>query len=226
MTTALLHLADEPNGPCGAMADADQLKIQTTLGAAATLFEESEAAILTDGHTFAVRRGAEALSYLEGLLEQAVALQEAALGLTQTGAPIRPSAFAARYAATVTKLGVGGANPNAMFTGMMATNQLGEMGYARSPQAWTRPGRVPCSTTRLRRRHASRPRFDPRRRRDGGLEAAGQSSVRSVPSPAERVRGRGVRAAALRTTFDQRVTAWVRFVPFVWRACGRVEMSL
>ena len=139
----LLHLADEPNGPCGAMADADQLKIQTTLGAAATLFEESEAAILTDGHTFAVRRGAEALSYLDVLLEQAITLQEAALGLTQTGAPIRPSAFAAGYAATITKLGVGGANPNAMFTGMMATNQLGEIGLrpesAGMDAPWSRP---------------------------------------------------------------------------------------
>jgi hypothetical protein len=27
--SAILHLSDEANGPCGAMADADQLKIQT-----------------------------------------------------------------------------------------------------------------------------------------------------------------------------------------------------
>ncbi|MBT2451421.1 hypothetical protein J7F03_31030 [Streptomyces sp. ISL-43] len=81
----VLHLSDEGNGPCGAMADADQLKIQTVLGAVARLFEEGEAALLTDGHTFAVRRGAEVVSYLDGLLEQATALQEAALGLTSRG---------------------------------------------------------------------------------------------------------------------------------------------
>ena len=31
--SGILHLSDEANGPCGAMADADQLKIQTTIGA-------------------------------------------------------------------------------------------------------------------------------------------------------------------------------------------------
>jgi glyoxylase-like metal-dependent hydrolase (beta-lactamase superfamily II) len=140
----VLHLADEANGPCGVMADADQLKIQTTLGAASALFEENEAATLTDGHTFTVRRGAEALSYLDGLLDQAVALQEAALAISsKEGAPIRPSAFAARYADAVAELGVAGANPNAMFTGMMATNQMGEIGLrpgsAGMGEPWSRP---------------------------------------------------------------------------------------
>lgn len=72
------------------MADADQLKIQTVLGAVALLFEEAEAALLTDGHTFAVRRGVEVASYLDGLLEQATALQEAALGLTRASRQVRP----------------------------------------------------------------------------------------------------------------------------------------
>lgn len=36
----VLHLSDEGNGACGAMHDADQLKIQTVLGAVAGLFEE------------------------------------------------------------------------------------------------------------------------------------------------------------------------------------------
>ena len=138
----VLHLADEANGACGVMADADQLKIQTTIGAAATLFEEGEAAVLTDGHTFAIRRGAEASSYLDGLLDQATALQEGALAITKDGAPIRASAFTARYADTVAQLGVGGANPNAMFTGMMATNQLREIGLRPASGVdapWSRP---------------------------------------------------------------------------------------
>ncbi|MCX4547117.1 MBL fold metallo-hydrolase [Streptomyces sp. NBC_01565] len=139
----VLHLSDEGNGACGAMADADQLKIQTVLGAVALLFEEGEAALLTDGHTFAVRRGAEVAPYLDGLLEQATALQEAALRLAGEGGEVRPSAFNTRYAQTVAELGVSGANPNAMFTAMMAVNQLRELGLrpvsdgADAP--WSRP---------------------------------------------------------------------------------------
>jgi glyoxylase-like metal-dependent hydrolase (beta-lactamase superfamily II) len=139
----VVHLADEGNGPCGVMADADQLKIQTVLGAVATLFDEGEAAVLTDGHTFVLRRGTEVVEYLDGMLDQVTALHEAALGLTKGGAPVRPSEFTAGYARTVADLAIGGANPNAMFTGMMASNQLGEIGLR--PQGtgadapWSRP---------------------------------------------------------------------------------------
>jgi hypothetical protein len=139
----VLHLSDEGNGPCGPMADADQLKIQTVLGAVCLLFEEREAALLTDGHTFAVRRGAEVVSHLDGLLEQAIALQDAALRLTGESRQVRPSAFTTRYAETFADLGGGGANPNAMFTAMMAVNQLRELGLR--PESggvdapWARP---------------------------------------------------------------------------------------
>ncbi|MGW6690902.1 MBL fold metallo-hydrolase [Streptomyces sp. NPDC054961] len=124
----VVHLSDEGNGPCGPMADADQLKIQTVLGAVALLFEEGEASLLTDGHTFAVRGAAEAGPYLDGLLEQATALQEAALGLTAQSGRVRPGEFTTRFLEAVTGLGVGGAHPNAMFTAMMAVNQLRELG--------------------------------------------------------------------------------------------------
>lgn len=139
----VLHLSDEANGPCGAMADGDQLKIQNALAAAVTLFEEGEAKILTDGHTFEVRQGVEASSYLDGLLDQATALQEAALAITNDGRPIRPSAFVERYSDALVGLGVGGANPNPIFTGMMASNQLREIGLR--PESggvdapWSRP---------------------------------------------------------------------------------------
>ncbi|WP_328764836.1 MBL fold metallo-hydrolase [Streptomyces sp. NBC_00272] len=139
----VLHLSDEGNGPCGAMADADQLKIQTVLGAAALLFEEGRAALLTDGHTFAVRRGCEAVSYLDGLLEQATALHGAALALTGGSGQVRPSAFNTGYAEAFTDLGGGGANPNAMFAAMMAVNQLRELGLRPETDAvdapWSRP---------------------------------------------------------------------------------------
>ncbi|WKD36768.1 MBL fold metallo-hydrolase [Streptomyces xanthophaeus] len=142
----VLHLSDEGNGPCGAMVDADQLKIQTVLGAVAGLFEQEEAAILTDGHTFAVRRGPEAVLQLDGLLAQATALQEAALGLTGGSERIRPSAFTTRFAQVIAELGSGGANPNEMFTAMMALNQLRELGLRPEPAGdadadapWSRP---------------------------------------------------------------------------------------
>ncbi|MFD7609774.1 MBL fold metallo-hydrolase [Streptomyces sp. NPDC059828] len=139
----VLHLSDEGNGACGAMADADQVKIQNVLGAVAVLFEEKEAALLTDGHTFAVRRGPEAVAYLEGLLEQAAALQTAALRLTSENTRIRPSAFTSRYGEAVAALGIGGANPNAVFTAMMAVNQLRELGLRPESDGvdapWSRP---------------------------------------------------------------------------------------
>ncbi|MEU0375450.1 MBL fold metallo-hydrolase [Streptomyces sp. NPDC006283] len=168
----VLHLSDEGNGPCGAMADADQLKIQTTLGAVALLFEEGEAALLTDGHTFAVRRGAGVSSYLDGLLEQATALQEAALRLTTESRQVRPSAFTTRYAGTIAELGVGGANPNAMFTAMMAVNQLRELGLR--PESggvdapWSRPTLVNPAPI------PSRPGFGGGGSRDDSLEAEKQ----------------------------------------------------
>ncbi|WP_051837861.1 MBL fold metallo-hydrolase [Streptomyces sp. NRRL F-2580] len=139
----VLHLSDEGNGPCGAMADADQLKLQTVLGAAAVLFEEGEAAVLTDGHTFALRRGAEVVSYLDGLLERATALHAAALGLTGESGQVRPSAFTAGFADRSAELGGGGANPNAMFTAMSAVNQLHELGLRPESDGidapWSRP---------------------------------------------------------------------------------------
>ncbi|MDQ1513908.1 MAG: hypothetical protein QOC59_1750 [Microbacteriaceae bacterium] len=141
--SGILHLSDEANGPCGVMADADQLKIQTTIGAAAAMFEEGEAAILTDGHTFTVRRGAEATTYLDGLLEQAMALQEVALTATKGCTSITAQEFVTEYARGVATLGIGGANPSAMFTGMMAVNQLAEIGLRPDGTAvgapWSRP---------------------------------------------------------------------------------------
>jgi glyoxylase-like metal-dependent hydrolase (beta-lactamase superfamily II) len=141
--SGLVHLADEGNGPCGVMQDADQLKLQTVLGAVAALFENGQATVLTDGHTFAVRRADEAASYLNGLLDQAMALQQLALSATTDKTSVDPHEFAERYARGVTELGVGGANPNPMFTGMMAVNQLAEIGLrpdgSESGASWSRP---------------------------------------------------------------------------------------
>ncbi|MFE2166581.1 MBL fold metallo-hydrolase [Streptomyces sp. NPDC059447] len=139
----VLHLSDEGNGACGAMADADQLKLQTVLGAVSLLFREGNGAVLTDGHTFAVRQRSEAVSYLDGLLEQATAMWAVALRLTEELRQVRPSAFTARYAEAAADLGLSGANPSAMFNAMMAVNQLRELGLrpeTDGPDApWSRP---------------------------------------------------------------------------------------
>jgi glyoxylase-like metal-dependent hydrolase (beta-lactamase superfamily II) len=139
----VLHLADEGNGACGAMYDADQLKLQTVIGAVATLFDEGLADTLSDGHTFAVRRRDEAVSYLDRLLDQAMALQQVALSATAGRASMTAGEFAAAYGRGIAELDVSGANPNPMFTGMMAVNQLGEIGLRPEGSAtdapWSRP---------------------------------------------------------------------------------------
>lgn len=141
--SGIVHLADEGNGPCGVMHDADQLKLQTVLAAVAAVFEAGAAETLTDGHTFTVRRGADATSYLSGLLDQAMALQQVALAATKGRPSVTPDGFAAEYARGAAGLGVGGANANPMFTGMMAVNQLGEIGLrpdsSRPGATWSRP---------------------------------------------------------------------------------------
>jgi hypothetical protein len=125
------------------MHDADQLKLQTVLGAAATILDEGAATVLTDGHTFTVRRGADAVAYLDGLLDQAVALQQVALSATKGPDPVRPSVFTEEFGRGTAELGVAGANPNPMFSAMMAINELAEVGLR--PQGtginapWGRP---------------------------------------------------------------------------------------
>ncbi|MTD15997.1 MBL fold metallo-hydrolase [Nakamurella sp. YIM 132087] len=139
----LLHLSDEGNGPCGIMADADQLKLQTCLGAVLTMAREGCIGTLTDGHTFTTRTADEAATYLETLLDQAVGLQEVALDVTRGKDSVRPSEFVREYGKGVADLGVGGANPSLMFTGMMGINQLREIGLTptsgKADAPWTRP---------------------------------------------------------------------------------------
>ena len=139
----IIHLSDEGNGPCGVMHDADQLKLQTVLATVATLFDQGLVRTLTDGHTFSARHGAEAGRYLQELLDQAMALQQVALTVVEQHPRLTVPEFVADYARGVADIGVGGANPSAMFTAMMAVNQLGEIGLRpdrNGPGAqWSRP---------------------------------------------------------------------------------------
>ena len=125
---ALLHLGDEDNGACGVMQDADQLKLQTALATAAALVEDGSVRHLTDGHDFRVFDRDGAIAHLEGLLDQSTALQTLALDIIDGQDAVHPKTFLVDYTAGMTKLDVGGANPNPMFTAMMALNQLAEIG--------------------------------------------------------------------------------------------------
>jgi hypothetical protein len=142
----VLHLADEGNGPCAIMHDADQLKLQTVLGIAAGMVDEGHVEVLTDGHTFGVWRGSGAAVHLDGMLDQVVALTGAALTITKTRESVRPSDFVGDYSRAVADLGVGGANPNPTFTGFMALNQLAEIGLRPRSSGvdapWARPALV------------------------------------------------------------------------------------
>lgn len=139
----VLHLGDEPNGPCAIAHDADQLKLQTTFGTALTLIDQGIVHTVTDGHTFAVRDAATARAELTTMLDQAMDLQAAALRQLDGVAEIRPTEFVQQYRTTVAGLAVGGANPNEMFTGMMSVNQLLALGLQPESAAMDAPWRRP-----------------------------------------------------------------------------------
>ena len=71
---------------------------------------------------------------------------QAAAALVDTGKPVRPDEFAARFAEAAAELTSGGANPNPIFTGMMGVNKLGELGLQpdgkHEDAAWSRPALV------------------------------------------------------------------------------------
>jgi hypothetical protein len=75
---------------------------------------------------------------LERLLAPAAALQSRALGSGADDRSVRPRAFLDAYAQDVVTLGVGGANPNAHFTGFMALNALREIGLRPTGATWSR----------------------------------------------------------------------------------------
>ena len=134
----VLHLGDEVNGPCGIMRDADQLKIQTTFATTAAMIDAGEVSWVTDGHEPEVLKAADARTRMENLLDQAAALQSSALGIVGDDRSVQPRAFLDAYAQDVVALGVGGANPNAHFTGFMALNALREIGLRPTGATWSR----------------------------------------------------------------------------------------
>lgn len=137
------------------MADADQAKLVGTLTAAASMVAEGQVHRLTDGHTFAVADADQAAARLQGLLDNAVALQTRAAAVVAGQESVNPVEFVRQCSGTLAELDVAGANPNPMFTGMMALNTLGELGL--SPDAgpassWRRPPLITPTAPSLPRR--------------------------------------------------------------------------
>jgi len=142
----LLHLSDEANGPCVVMNDADQVKQTSALGAGLTMLEEQQVTVVTDGHSFVVQQAPEARERLNDLLDQAVSLHDQSSTAAGRRSTIDPGAFEQDYGKQLTRLGVGGANPNPAFTAMMALNALKELCWSPSGRAtsspWERPALV------------------------------------------------------------------------------------
>ncbi|MEJ2865464.1 MBL fold metallo-hydrolase [Actinomycetospora flava] len=141
--SALVHLGDEANGGCGAMPDADQLKLHSVLGAVATAVGEGAVTTVTQAHDATVRRGPDAVAHLDEMLDQAVALQQAALEVTDAREPVDPKRFVDDITARLAEIGGGGPNPNPVFTGMMSVNLLAAIGLhparGEGDRAWSRP---------------------------------------------------------------------------------------
>ena len=138
----LLHLSDEPNGPCGAMHDANQLNIFAAVAQALTLVETGAVDKVTEGHAFEVFDRPAATERLTRLLEHAAALDGAAQDLLTTDVDDLP-AFVQAFIARSQEIGVSGANPNPMFFTMMAISKLRELGLVEkgigAQQTWSRP---------------------------------------------------------------------------------------
>lgn len=138
----LLHLSDEPNGPCGAMHDANQMNIFAAAAQALTLVETGGVDFVTEGHAFDVFDRPTAARRLTALLDQASALDGAAQELLTDEIDDLP-AFVEAFVARAQQIGVAGANPNPMFFTMMAIAKLRELGLVAkgegSQQTWSRP---------------------------------------------------------------------------------------
>lgn len=128
----LLHLSDETTGYYQVFPDASPAANLLTLQRAANALADGAVDIVTDGHTFAVHRGDEAVAYLTGLIDAALAYDAAVsriLDGNEDGITI-PDLVAALSAAPEMADVPGGANDIPIFTMMQILNKLRELGIA------------------------------------------------------------------------------------------------
>jgi hypothetical protein len=131
----LCRAPDGANGPCGAMHDADQLKILTALSHAATLVESGDVEVLTEGHLFRVNRGPEALARAEAFLDQATGLDARVHGsLAGLAEPPEIATFIEAFAEAYASLGTQGGNPGPDVYGHDGGQHSPRTGHGAKPQ--------------------------------------------------------------------------------------------
>jgi glyoxylase-like metal-dependent hydrolase (beta-lactamase superfamily II) len=137
----LLHLSDEPNGPCAAMHDADQVKMLGALGWALAALESGAVEHATEGHQFEVYGRQAAAGRLSGLIDDAAQL-DAAVQPAAAGA-CTSREFVTAFEKATSALTGATANANSMFVAMAALSKLRDLGMVAQPGpdggAWSRP---------------------------------------------------------------------------------------
>jgi len=137
----LLHLSDEPNSPCAAMHDADQVKMLSALGWALTAVQSGAIEFVTEGHEFEIYRKDTAAARLAGLLDDAARLDAAVQSAASSSCTTSEFGIAFRKAAA--GLGSASANPNEVFSALAALAKLRDLGMAEAgsgaSRRWTRP---------------------------------------------------------------------------------------
>lgn len=127
----VLHLSDETTGYYQVFPDADPAANLLTLQRATKAIENGAVDFMTDGHTFAVHSGDEAIAYLTSLVDAALAY-DAAVSRLLNGAPAEGIAVPALVAglADAPELAnvPGGANDIPVFSFMQIVNKLRELG--------------------------------------------------------------------------------------------------
>ncbi len=97
----------------------------------------------------------QAATRLQGLLDNAAALQTRAAAVVAGQESVSPVEFVRQYTRALAELDVAGANPNPLFTGMMALNTLRELGLSPDDgpaSPWRRPPLVAMAKPGLPRR--------------------------------------------------------------------------
>ena len=136
----LLHLSDEPNGPCAAMHDADQVKMLGAVGWALTAVQSGAVALVTEGHQFQLYQSDAAAAHLTGLLDDAARLDAA---LQPTASPSCTAEFLPAFRKASAELSPASASPSEIFSALAALAKLRDLGMTTAgtgaSRRWTRP---------------------------------------------------------------------------------------
>ena len=127
--SALLHAGDELNGPCALMTDSDQLKLTSAQNAISTMIDEARVGTVSNGHQAGPLRATDAADLLWTYRERGTQLINNTSTALVDRTEIGLTEFLAPFARDVATLAIGGANPNPIFTAMMAARTLRTLGF-------------------------------------------------------------------------------------------------